>query len=140
VQNEKKDPPRNVKTHAKHRREVFWQITFPLILVVAGLLFVCGLTIFSAAGDGGSVAIWRDISLIWIILPFMVLLVIVLALFGGLAYGVTVLLEKTPPFFLKVQQFFSLVSYRARKVSNRALGPLVRGQSFMVGLRAMFKK
>ena len=129
---------RNIETHARHRREVFWQITLPMILGGGVLLFTCGLTIFTAAGGG--VSLWRDISLVWIILPAMVLLLLVLGVVGGLAYGVTRLLQAMPAFFWRLQGYFKLAASRSRMLSDRLMSPLVRGQSLYAGIRSVFKK
>lgn len=131
-------PERNERVHRRHRKEVFWQITFPLILGTLLLLSVCGLTIFAATGDVG-VGIWRDISLIWMLGPSILFSLIPLALLAGLAYGVFRLIDVLPGVFYKIQNFLENVSARIMSVSNRMSAPIIRVGGMLAGLRKIKK-
>ena len=119
----KETPAKNLATQQKHQHEVFWQITFPLI--VGGLLLavVCILPFNVVFGQGGEVGTWRDISLIWIILPLMVIALIPLALIGGLVYGVTRLLGITPGYMLQLQAIFEKIAATTEQISQKTRLP-----------------
>ncbi len=133
-------PERNPQTHARHRKEVWWQIILPLLL---GMLVICGLSAGAiAAGIGavGEVSRWADISAIWLIIPPIALALILLVLVGGLAYGVTKLLQVLPPYARLAQDYLVLVSVRARQISNKAVEPVLKARSFWAGFAALRRK
>ena len=84
------------KSYSQHRHDLTRQIILPIVLVsIAGL----GLAIylgFAAAGNNPGVSLWADISMIWLIIPVMVLALIILALMLALVYGLNRLLKVSP--------------------------------------------
>ena len=50
----------------KYRHDLTWQIIVPIIVV--GLIIIAG-AVFISLGKTGSISLWSDISLIWILLP-----------------------------------------------------------------------
>lgn len=129
-------PVRNETVHRRHRKEVFWQITFPLILGTLLLLGVCGLTVGVAVG-GWPLALWRDISMIWLLLPALILALIVLAIVGGLAYGVIRLIGILPGFFYRLQRMFETVAIRSRQIADRIVVPVLRIAGWRAGIRRL---
>ncbi len=129
-------PARNADVHRRHRKEVFWQITFPMILASLVLLGVCSLTVFIAMGQEGA-GLWRDISLIWMISPALILSLIPFAIFAGMAYGIVRLIGVLPGFFFKVQRFLTNLTERIESISNRLASPIIRVGSFLAGLRKL---
>jgi len=119
--------PRNPVTHARHRREVLWQVTVPLFIGCALILALCILVIFgSATGEHGR---WAGISLVWLILPTMLFAFIFLILLVGLIVLVTMLFNRLPSFARQVQDFFLLVKYQVAQLDDRLVEPFLRAQS-----------
>jgi len=85
-------PERNPATHAIHRREVFWQITFPLIIALLLILGLVGVVIFAGFQGLGEVSRWADVSLIWLLLPALVVVLVMLLMLSGVVYLITRLL------------------------------------------------
>ena len=77
-----KYPERNPKTHATHRREVFWQITLPLIIGILLMVAAIVAIILSATQPVTDLERWAGVSLIWMILPslFFALIILVISL------------------------------------------------------------
>ena len=69
---EDKQIERNPLTHEKHRREVFWQITIPLVIGLVMILGLAALVIVTAV-QGGNVSQAADASLVYLIIPVMVM-------------------------------------------------------------------
>ena len=113
-------------------------MTFPLVIGALLVLAACGLTIGAATG-GISVTLWRDVSMIWLLLPALLLSLIPLALLGGLAYGVIRLIGVLPGFFFKVQQIFKTVSVRVSQVSSRIASPVIGLRSFFAGAARLWR-
>ncbi len=83
---------------------------------------------------------WRDISLIWLIAPAMVLLLLFLALTGAAAYGIIRLIQVLPVYFLRMQVVLERIASRSYQISDKILQPLVRLRSGMAGLQAALRK
>jgi hypothetical protein len=135
----KADQPVNPETRARHRRETFLQIYLPLIFggLLAAAACVLPIVVVAQAGEVGR---WADISLIWLILPMLVVLLIPLALVGGLGYGVTSLLQSLPAGMFRLLQVLTTVNSQVRSISDRLVEPFVQVQSSSAGIRSLFRK
>ncbi|NUM45305.1 MAG: hypothetical protein HUU38_11420 [Anaerolineales bacterium] len=129
-------PPRNPETHAQHRRQMFWQVFFPLGVGTVIMLGACVLPVVAVA-RGGEVSKWANTSLIWLILPAMFFSLIPLALLGGSAYGVLKLFEKMPGWMFRLQGIFDLVRLKVREYSDKAVEPVIQAQSFNAKIQAV---
>jgi len=128
---------RNPITTAAHRREVFWQITLPLIL---GLLLVLAVTVLAAVSGSGPASKWGDISLIWLILLTLLPILIFTVIIAGLAFGVFRLIGILPGYARQVQDFFMLVQEQVRKGADKAVDPALKAHSFLAGIAALRRK
>jgi hypothetical protein len=131
---------RNPITHQAHNREVFQQITIPLI--IGGLLVLLaavGVVLTGIRGQG-DIHRWAGVSLIWLILPMMVFAFLLLVLTAGLVYAVTRLLGVLPPFARQVQDAFVLVQLRVSKVSDSLVEPVLRTQQNLASLSALRRR
>jgi hypothetical protein len=130
---------RNPLTHKKHRVETFWQISFPLVL---GCILVVGLAAWTIiiATSGGGTRKTADISLVFLIIPAMVMALIPLAIFIGMAYA-TIWLNKNTSFFMKKAQD-AMVQVRdgVRNGSDKLTEPVIRFKSRIASLEALQRK
>ena len=128
-------PERNPKTHAAHRKQVWWQITLPLVIGCLLLALALVGVIWAAAGSGEQVSRWADISLICLTpLPLF------FGLLGlGVLIGITLLTSKLlaglPGFAWRVFQFFALLQQRALKANNALVAPALKLKSWSAGAR-----
>jgi hypothetical protein len=132
-------PERNPSTHKVHRREVVWQITFPFIL---GLLIILGLaawTIISAV-RGGSVSQEADTSLIFLLIPTIVMALVPLAIFAGLAYGIIMLNKALPQYSYKAQQVMIKVRIAIRSGADKLVDPIIRFKSIIAAFEVLRPK
>ena len=93
------------ESYVKHRRDVTRQILLPVILVTLIGVGLAALSIFAATGSNPGVSLWADIAAIWIIIPMMLLMLVILALTAGLAYGLTRLLKIAPRYTSVAQEY-----------------------------------
>jgi uncharacterized membrane protein len=126
---------RNPKTHAEHRREVFWQITFPLVIGILVLLAAVAVIILSATRPVTDVGRWADVSLIWLILPSLILALILLVLLIGFVYLISSLLRLIPRYALIVQLYFEAGKNKVSQLSNLSIEPIVRMRSTWAAVR-----
>jgi type II secretory pathway component PulL len=118
-----------------HRRQLAWQILVPFFVVMAFILFVAVLV------TTGSTATrtWADVSTIWLIAPMLVFALLFLAMLGFLIFGIAKLLQITPRFTGKAQDFFTLLSNWARIIADGAAKPFVWFQQAGAILKSIFK-
>ncbi len=132
-----KPPERNPVTHAAHKREVFWQITFPLVI---GIIIILALAVGSGFISQNSASQAANISTLWLILPVLMFSLIFTFLFGGLAYGLIRLIGILPPYAALVQNYFVLISLKVRQASDIAAEPVLKVASAWALLSALFGK
>jgi hypothetical protein len=132
-------PKRNLETQKQHRRQMFWQVFFPLGVGVILMLVVCVLPV-AAIAQGGEVRKWADISLMWVILPGMIFSLIPLALLAGSIYGLVKLFRLLPGWMFRVQGVFNQIRNLVRQYSDKAVEPVLQVQSFNARIQAAFPK
>lgn len=152
-------PKRNPLTHAKHRREIFWQVTFPLI--IAGLLLLAGIIALfvmiqnemkleqiklqaeasAIMGDvtseeaaivyyqRGTTARLANISQIWLLLPVLLFSLLVMGILIALVVLSTKLLGILPGYMVIAQNAFTLVHLRTRNVLDVVVEPILKAKS-----------
>ncbi len=133
-------PERNPATYRRHRREVFWQITLPLIaggaLVLAGAVGV----IWAAASGTDNLGRWVSISLIWMIAPTLLVMAFFIVLLMAIAYGLERGLQVLPPYANRAQRAFTALYKRIRRLTDGAVEPVLRVHSWKAGLSALRRR
>lgn len=97
----------NHPSYRKHRRDVTRQILLPIILATLAGLGFAALSIYGVVGRSENISLWADISLIWLIIPMMLLALVILGLLGGMAYGLSKLLGAAPR-YTGLAQYYAL--------------------------------
>lgn len=127
---------RSSEAEQKHRREVLLQITLPL--VIFGLI-ILALAVFAASGGPGNASRWASVSLIWLLIPLILIAFIFLIILGGLAFGVTRLIGVLPGYTHQVQDFFDRIGELVQQGSDKVVEPFLRAQSFIASVQAVKK-
>jgi len=99
-----------------------------MVLTVAGV------------STGINTAQYAATSVIWIVIPLMLVALLLLGLLGGLVYLLARLLKILPGFTARVQYIFALISSRTADVSNKAVNPFVRLKSFGSAVSVIINK
>lgn len=126
-------PERNPKTHKAHNREVFYQITLPMVVGIVAALFLAVLTTQATAS---TVSTWADISLIIMIIPTMIVALLFLVLTAGTIYLMIKLLPLVPPYARFAQEWFAYISFRVRFGADKSVEPFLRIHSVAASVRA----
>jgi hypothetical protein len=137
--NEMQKTESNPKTQQAHRREVLLQITLPLVIGVVLILLLAILTVVTAT-SGGSVAQAADASLIFLIIPLMIVTLLFTIIFGAVAYGIIKLNEVLPIYTRQAQDAFELVRQQVQMGSDKAVEPILKIRSFFASLGALKRK
>jgi len=131
---------RNPLTHAKHRRETFWQITLPFILCVLLIVGLAVFTIVMGIVQSQVRTTWSDIAIIWLILPGLGLVLLVAVFLAVVAYGVGQLLGILPGYARQVQNFFYLVQTRCKRVADQVVEPVIKISEAVGAMQSLWKK
>ncbi len=78
------------------------------------------------AVQGGNVNQAADASLIFVIIPTMIMALIPLAILGGFVYLMTRVLNILPPKLFQVQLFFDRIQRGVRQASDKLVEPSLR--------------
>lgn len=133
-------PDPNPVTRAAHRREVFWQISVPLIVGSTILFAFAFLALWGTFVRADTVNRWGWVSLVWLIVPALFFLLVLIILSGGLVYLVVRLIAALPAYARMVQDFFAQVAIMARRISDKAVEPVLKIQTFNAKLRAIRRR
>ncbi len=127
-------PQRNRITKAMHRSEMLWQVILP---TVVGFLLVAFLAVLLARAEVADASQWADVSLIWLVLPVLLLGLIPLAILGALIYLVTRLLAVLPIGAFRLQKAVIEVEARVRIGTDKAADPIIRLRGARAALRSI---
>ncbi|MFZ2095707.1 MAG: hypothetical protein WAV05_03630 [Anaerolineales bacterium] len=126
---------RNPRTHAEHRREVFWQITLPLVIGMLLVLAAVVVIIISTVQPVTDVGRWADVSLMWLILPSLFLAFILLAILIGLIVLISYLLRLIPRYALIVQLYIEQAKGKISQIFNLSVEPILRVEAIWAAVR-----
>jgi len=126
---------RNPITHAKHRREAFWQIIFPMLIGIILVVTVVAVIIFSGTTSTSDLSRWADVSLIWLILPSLFIALIFLTILIAFTYLISVVLKMTPRYARIIQIYFEMGKYRVSHISNQITAPFIKTRSMWAVVR-----
>ena len=127
---------RNPVTQAIHRREVLWQITFPLVILA--LIFLALTVVVSLSGVGHQ-SRWADISAIWCLCPNLIVLLLCVGSLSGMSYGLFRLQRVLPGKMFSLQKFSLKVRDGVQKASDSAVEPVLKVHSSRAGQQTLWK-
>jgi hypothetical protein len=130
--------PRPIETPTvrTHKRQLAWHILVPFFTVTALIIVVAVLVATGVTAN----RTWADVSTIWLIAPILVFALIFVAVLGFLIYGLARLLQVTPRYTGKAQDFFALLARWARIIADGATKPFVWFQQAGAVLKSIFNK
>jgi len=129
---------RNPKTMARFRRETWWQITFPMIVVVVLLLAgVAGLFVWRGAGG---VSVVADYSMILLLIPLLFLGIIGFAIMIGLIYLVGQAMHLIPPYTYVAQKATFSVRDQVVSIAQKITNFVIGIRSFLDGIGHFMKE
>jgi hypothetical protein len=127
---------RNPVTQAIHRRQVFWQITLPLVILAVMFL---ALIVVVSLSEAGYQSRWADISAIWCLCPNLFVLLLCVGSLGGMSYGMFRLLRVLPGKLYSLQNLSLKVRDGVQKASDAAVEPVLRVHSYRASQKAFWK-
>jgi len=128
-------PERNPKTHTAHKREVWWQITLPLVFGCLLLAVVIGGLVRVATDSTTEIGRWADISQMWVMLPAFGAALLLLVLLIGVTYLVTKLIGVLPGYARLAQDTITVAMLKVMGVSNILVKPVLKLKGWLAAVQ-----
>jgi hypothetical protein len=125
-----------------HRRQMLWQVWLPLILVILLALTAVVFTLLAASGSG-DLSVWSSISVIWMVLPWIGVLLVNLILVSVVIFFLPRLIRKLPLWGLIARTKVANINAAVLGMAVKATTPVVEMKSRMAGIHSLvnrFKK
>jgi hypothetical protein len=129
--------PRNLATRRRHRIESWWQIWFPLLLMIAVLSVGAYLL---ATANTASLANLAQLSTILIIAPLVLIGLLLLVAIGFAVYAVSFLLGWLPPLAFRLQNLTRQVTRATHQAADLVVEPVLFIDSWVGGARRLFRR
>jgi predicted PurR-regulated permease PerM len=110
----------------QHRRQMFLQVWLPLTASLVLTLALVTLAVIGTVQGSPQVNRWGNISAVFVIIPVLIFGLVLMALVGGLAYGVNRLLKKMPGWLYSAQVFMQQVAESVSKAADSAAQPVIK--------------
>jgi len=130
------------ESYKRFKREAWWQITFPVLLLALlslGAVVYLGIRSFGG-GSGEPASILADFSLGLLILLWLIGGLILLAIAVGLIYLMTLLIQKTPPYTAGAQRIARMVYSKVDEWTDKIAGVAITARATLAGLEYFLKK
>jgi amino acid transporter len=128
-------PERNPETYAQHKKEVFWQIMFPMLIGII-ILFAMFAFIFVSVRTGASdLSRYADVSLIWLIIPSLIIALIFLVFIAAIIYLFTVVLRILPRYSHLALLYLEIGKYKLIRITSQITNPIVKTKSIWAVVR-----
>jgi len=125
---------RNPITHMRHRKEALWQITIP---IAVGGLILLALSLLSTRMVPDEASRWADISLIWMIMPAMVVTLLSLVTLIMSIYATVKLIQVLPFYAFRFHRSLMLIGAYLYNTSDRIVEPFLRAKSFTASAKTL---
>lgn len=124
-------------TLRQHKRQVVWQIILPFVFMA--LLIIAGAVLVAFGGDS-STALWRDVSLIWMLVPALFLALIAMIVLGAAIYGLARLKKVTPRYTSLAQEYTLKGAHFINKIVDGTAKPFIWLGQAGAAIRSIFKR
>lgn len=124
-------------TYRRHRKQVFWQILFPMLLVTLGVLAVGVLAI---VGDRAQASLWADTALVMLLPLALLVALLPLALTVAAVVGLFALLQAAPRWLALLQEYAAYAPAYARKWGNALVTPVLKLAGWQAAWRSVWQK
>ena len=132
--------PVNASPAADHRRQMIWQVWVPIIASTVIVLAIAILAIVGTVQGNSLINHLGNIAAIYLIIPVLITGLIVLALNGGIIYGLAKLLKKVPLWMFILRMRAGQLAVVTRRGANTVVQPIMKVNTFNARVRALWKK
>ena len=124
----------------KHKQQIFWQIYFPMLLIMGLFAFFTYSFFGKTLITEPDLRVWSDISLLIILLPLYFLIVFTFILLLIFIYLVSRYQSAIGEFFSYISDISIIISHWASKFTNYLTLPFIQVESIISQLLPQKKK
>jgi len=129
-----------IRPSARHRRQVFWQILFPVIAAALACALLVGLLTVSSVKGSSAAGKWASISTIWLVVPLMGIGVLFAITLAGLIFLLSRLIRNLPTYTHLVHVYVQIVNVRLDIILNQVSRPQIGMISRWAAWRAFWRR
>jgi hypothetical protein len=119
----------------QHKKDVIWQIWFPVGFGALAMLALGLLAIFSLQTGADASARWGHVATIWLLLPVFVVGMVIFMLLAALVFGVTKLTAILPKYSAIAQMYARLLTARVINLADRSARPIIETKSVTAAVK-----
>ena len=134
-----KTPPAHY-AYLKHRRQVMRQVVLPVVLSALALVGMIVWVSIATFEQGGDVGRWAAVSTIWVIIPTLLGGLVVLAILGGLIYGMARLLNALPYYTGIAQDYIFIARGYIIRGADMVTKPILALDGWLQSMKAFFER
>ena len=127
----------NKEARQAHRRDLIWQIIVPMGIVA--VIFIV-ISVLTAMRPETTASLWADISLIWLLIPWLVIALFTLVTLGGLIYGMAKLLQIIPTYTKKLLDVIHFIQEKLKLAADASTKPVFFLEGIAASFRNIFQK
>jgi uncharacterized membrane protein YhdT len=127
---------RNPVTRAKHKKQIFWQIQLPIIVVCVLVLIAIIVVLLASATQ---IATWANISIFYMGLMFLVVALVLIAITIIGSYYLYRANRQLPFLTFQGQRFLFILENRTHRISDKIARPFVRFHGLVASGGAIFR-
>ncbi len=122
----------------KHHKQVLWQVWLPLAVSIIIFLVLGILTILAAANGSYLISKWGSIAAIYEIIPVLFVGLVLMALVGGIIYGLSYLLRHVPGWFGTLHIYVIRIALFARRILDTVTKPIFTVSTASASVEALW--
>jgi hypothetical protein len=123
-------------TLREHKRQHFWQILMPILVVIVLILVAGG---FVIGAEAVQTRLWADVATIWLVAPLMLFALLCMTVLGGMIYAVARLTQIMPRYTLQAQNIALRLMAGVKRGADVAVKPVVWLEQVRAALKLLFK-
>jgi hypothetical protein len=120
-----------------HKRQMAWQIILPFVLMAAVIITSAVVVTF---GETSPTSLWRDVSLIWILAPVLVLALLMIVVLGSIIYGLARVKQAAPRVTSRAQELTMQGAKGIRSIADGAAKPVIWLEQVGAAVRSFFRR
>ena len=133
---------KSTKEFRQHRKQSWWQIYFPMIMVLALFIFVIVLMVITTAnGDpNGTHSKWADLIVMTIIVLASIATLIITAILGVSIYYLGTGIKKMPELSNQAKFYVNFGAEKIKYVMDAITQPIIKAGGALKGVQTAFDR
>lgn len=124
----------------KHHRQTTWQILIPLIIASVLILFLSIKVVIITSSGTMTGLHWANISIIWLIIPFLYWGILALVILIAVIYGLSKMIQTLPYYSLKARFYSNHVKQIICCGADQSVQPILTIKGWRAGWRSLVSR